>query len=192
MGEQLGMLGVAKLTGENWTVWKFQVQVALKSRGYFDIVEGTIQRPVPPVDTKEWDSKDAKAQEIIVSRLDEKVVTHILSCQKAADMWKKLKAIYEHQSQVSVHLLTQRFFSLEYTEGNAAEFMSQLEDIKVTLKSLGEEISDKMVITKVLMSLPESMRHFVTAWDSTPETNRTLTDLMSRLMIEEERSKNRY
>ncbi|KAJ8930852.1 hypothetical protein NQ314_016271 [Rhamnusium bicolor] len=139
---------VAKLTGENWTVWKFQVQVAHKPKGYFGIVKGTMQIPVPPADFKQWDSNDAKAQEIIVCRLDEKVVTHILSCQNAADMWKKLEAIYEHQNQASVYLFTQRFFSLEYSEGNAAEFMSQLEEIKGTLKSLGDEIKSVWVMTR--------------------------------------------
>lgn len=186
--DQTGLIGIAKLNGENWTTWKFQVEITLKSKRYFEIVSGAVQRPATT--TEEWDSKDAKAQEIIVSRLEEKVVTHILSCKTAAEMWTKLKAIYEHQSQVSVHVLTQRFFSLEYTEGKAAEFMSQLEEIKGTLKSLGEEISDKMIITKVLMSLPENMKHFISAWESTPTDKQTLTDLMSRLMLEEERGKN--
>lgn len=188
MGEQVA-IGITKLNGENWTIWKFQVQVTLKSKGYFAVVEGITQRPVPPAETKDWDSKDARAQEIIVSRVDDKIVTHLLTCQTSADMWKKLKNIYEHQSQVSVHLLTQKFFSLQYQEGHTAEFMSQLEEIKGNLKALGEEISDKMIVTKVLMSLPENMKHFVTAWESTPEANRTLTDLMSRLMLEEERNK---
>lgn len=37
------------------------------------------------------------------------------------------------------------------------------------------------------MSLPESMKYFISAWESTPSDKQTLTDLMSRLMIEEER-----
>ncbi|KAK9708200.1 GAG-pre-integrase domain [Popillia japonica] len=54
---------------------------------------------------------------------------------------------------------------------------------------MGEEISDKMLVTKVLISLPENMKHFVSAWESTPSDKQTLTDLTSRLMIEEERNK---
>lgn len=136
MGEQVSV-SIAKLTGENWTTWKFQVDITLKSKGYFDVVNGIIQRPATATDS--WDSKDAKAQEIIVSRLDEKVVSHVLMCKTSAEMWTKLKSIYEHQSQISVHLLTQKFFYLQYSEGKTAEFMSQLEEIKGNLKSLGEE-----------------------------------------------------
>ena len=186
MGDQVAT-NVVKFSGKNWTTWKFQIQVILKSKGYYDIVTGIVPRPLQ--DTTEWDNKDAKAQEVVVTRLDEKVLTHILTCTSSAEMWTKLKTVYENQSQVSVHLLQQRFFSLEYEEGNAAGFISQIEEIKGNLGHLGEKISDKMAMTKVLMSLPESMKHFVSAWESAPSESQTLANLMSRLMIEEERNK---
>ncbi|KAK9753816.1 hypothetical protein QE152_g1774 [Popillia japonica] len=85
--------------------------------------------------------------------------------------------------------LRQKFFTLEYKTGNATDFISQLEKIKADLNHMGEEISDKMLVTKVLMSPPENMKHFVSAWESTPSDKQTLTDLTSRLMIEEERNK---
>ncbi|KAG5860808.1 hypothetical protein JTB14_030813 [Gonioctena quinquepunctata] len=109
MGDQAGLMRIVKLNGENWTTWKFQVEIIMKSKRFFDVVNGTIQRPATNAD--DWDSKDAKDQEIIV-------------------------------------------------------------------------------ITKVLMSLPESLKHFISAWESSPADEQTLTDLMSRLMIEGERSKN--
>lgn len=46
-----------------------------------------------------------------------------------------------------------------------------------------------MIITKVLMSLPHSMKHFVSAWESTLAERQTLTDLTSRLLVEETRLK---
>ena len=134
-------------TGENWTTWKFQPIIMLKSKGLYEITMGISQKPVTDPNG-EWDRKDARAQEIIAVRMDAKVLTHLLSCQTSAQMWEKLKSIYEHQLQVSVHLLQQRFFGLEYNQGNVAEFVSQLEEIKGNLKQLGEELSDKMVMTK--------------------------------------------
>lgn len=90
MGEQVS-IGISKLTGENWKMWKFQMKITLKWKGFFSIVNSTTKRPTP--DPDEWDSKDAKAQEIIVSRLDEKVVTHVLACKTSEEMWTKLKSI---------------------------------------------------------------------------------------------------
>lgn len=46
-----------------------------------------------------------------------------------------------------------------------------------------------MIITKILMSLPENLKHFVSAWESTASENQTLENLTSRLMLEEERYK---
>lgn len=178
---------VVKLIGDNWTTWKFQAQIALKAKSLYSMVTGEYIRT--QANAEEWDRKDAKAQEILVVRLDEKPMHHVLSCNSAREMWEKLSSIYEHQSTVSVHLLQQKFFSLEYKNCSVADFISQLEDIRGQLKHLGEELSEKMIITKILMSLPESLKHFVSAWESTPIDKQSLTELTSRLLVEEERAK---
>ncbi|XP_059055427.1 uncharacterized protein LOC131849376 [Achroia grisella] len=58
-----------------------------------------------------------------------------------------------------------------------------------TLKQLGENVSDKLVITKILMTLPDEYRHFVSAWESAPDDKQTIDNLVARLLIEEERIK---
>lgn len=50
-------------------------------------------------------------------------------------------------------------------------------------------MSDKFVITKVLMSLPEDYKHFISAWESAPDDKQTYDNLVARLLIEEERIK---
>lgn len=57
-----------KLSGGNWNLWKFQMQVIFKSKGLWDIVSGTIDRPSQ--NTSEWDRSDAKAQEILVLKIE--------------------------------------------------------------------------------------------------------------------------
>ncbi|KAL4091688.1 hypothetical protein QTP88_026340 [Uroleucon formosanum] len=44
-----------------------------------------------------------------------------------------------------------------------------------------------MLITKILMTLPDSYRHYYSAWDSMNSANRTLEQLTIRLMVEETR-----
>ena len=56
---------------------------------------------------------------------------------------------------------------------NIATHIAKLEDIAHRLKLMSEEISDSMIITKVLMTLPASYHHFVSAWESAPELNAT-------------------
>jgi len=109
----------------------------------------------------EWEKLDAKAQEIIVTRMEEDPLVHLLSCQTSHEMWEKLLSVYEKKSK--------------------------LEEIRSQLRQMGEDRSESMFITKILMSLPEKLKHFISAWESTAAESQTLQELTSRLLIEEER-----
>ncbi|KAF2888794.1 hypothetical protein ILUMI_17379 [Ignelater luminosus] len=70
-----------------------------------------------------------------------------------------------------------------------AAYVSSLENIRNQLKQPGEDMSDRMLITKILMTLPNEFAHFASAWESVDENKQTLNELMSLLLIEEERIK---
>ncbi|XP_018402111.1 PREDICTED: uncharacterized protein LOC108779237 [Cyphomyrmex costatus] len=89
---------MTKFTGENWITWKFQVMVILKAKNVYDIVTGTKKRPAAAAD--EWDKLDAKAQEIIVTRMEESPLVHLLSCKTSHEMWEKLLSVYEKKSKL--------------------------------------------------------------------------------------------
>jgi len=55
------------------------------------------------------------------------------------------------------------------------------------LKAMEIEISDTMIVSKVLATLPEEYAHFANAWDSTNTTGKTLENLKARLIAEEMR-----
>ena len=55
----------------------------------------------------------------------------------------------------------------------------------VKMKNLGSEVSQSMVLTRVLCSLPKTYRHFHSAWDSETNERKTLENLTARLMKEE-------
>lgn len=186
--DQQSTVAPLKLNGENWVVWKFQTSVILKGRGWFDVVTGERIKPTTGDDAiHKWIRDDAKAQELIVTRMEQGPLTHLLSCESSKEMWTKLKSVYDKESVVSVHLLQQKFFSMEFGD-TVSNYISQLEEIKTKLKQAGEEISDKMIITKILMSLPEPYKHFRSAWESVPTDKQTLDELTSRLLLEEERT----
>lgn len=66
-------------------------------------------------------------------------------------------------------------------------YIAKLEDIAHKLEVMGEKVSDNIIITKILMTLPHSYHHFVSAWESAAQIERTLENLTSRLAIEEMR-----
>lgn len=178
-----------KLNENNWNVWKFQVKVTLIAKELYGVTSGT---EVKPEDTDKtyagFIKKDAKAQEVLVSRMEPGPMSHIISCVSAKEMWDRLHIIYEKKSNVSIHLLQQQFFNLKFDD-NVMNFLSKIQNLVAEMKQLNEEIPEKMIITKALMALPEQYKHFISAWESVSEEQRTLSNLTARLLVEEERLK---
>lgn len=116
------------------------------------------------------------------------LVLHILNCETSAEMWAKLESVYEQKSEASIHYLQQQFFNfVKDSDDNIATTISKLQSIVKQLKDMGEVISENMMITKILMCLPESYNHFFSFWEATEKAQRTLRNLVARLSMEESR-----
>lgn len=70
-----------------------------------DITEGRITKPEAAAERTVWESKDAKAQSLLVTRMSEEVMIHLISCTTAGEMWNKLLSIYEQRSETGKHIL---------------------------------------------------------------------------------------
>lgn len=186
-----------------FTSWRFQVRVTLIASEIFDIVSGVEEKPKPAANTAaatekteaetkiaDWRKKDARAQKIIVTALSQKMILHILNCETSNAMWKKLHAVFEQQSEVGKQHIQQKFFSFEKDPADdMATHISRMESLVHQMKDMKISVDDGMVITKILMTLPQEYRHFVSAWDSTQTDMQTISNLTNRLMIEENRLK---
>lgn len=133
--------------------------------------------------------KDARAQEALVLRMEDEIISHVMQCSTAQEMWEKLETIFERKSEVSVHLLNEQFYNLKFNDEDVNTFISKVTNLRAKLKQNGEDIPEKMVLTKIIMSLPEKFRHFQSAWESVSSNSQTLNNLTARLLIEEERLK---
>lgn len=178
---------------KDWMTWKFLVQILLKSNEVFDVVSGDEKQPEQGVDayaTKlaAWKKKEFKAQRIITGTLSKKVVLHVQNCKSSKEMWDKLNLVFERKGATSKHLLQEQFFAFKREpDVDMATHISKLDEIVAQLKDLGVALDDDMVITKILMTLPNELRHFNTAWESTASSERTLDNLRDRLLNEEHR-----
>lgn len=64
-------------------------------------------------------------------------------------------------------------------------FITTVQQMAAQLKDLQLPVSDLQVMSKIIMSLPPSFRHLISAWDSVPATEKSITLLTSRLIKEE-------
>lgn len=178
---------------KDWTMWKFQIGIILKSMKVFKIVSGQIDRPsgdTADISRKQdsWDDLDMRAQRTIVTTCSSSTLVHMVNCSTSKEMWLKLHSVFEQKSLTGVQNLQQNFYNAVIEPGqDIVTFISILEAIVRELKDQGENISESMIITKILNSLPTTLAHFQSAWDSTDEKNKTVDNLRTRLQAEEQR-----
>lgn len=181
-------------------MWKFQTKVFLNADELHEITANNKKPQRSTFTTGDngdtaletaigiWQKSDNKAQKIIFRTMAQQTMMHIINCETAHDMWTKLHSVYEQKSATSIHPQQQRFYSfVKDPQDTLATHISKLENIVQQLKDSGESISESIVITKVLMTLPSTFSHFTSAWESTTAGDQTMTNLTSRLLIEKSR-----
>lgn len=202
MERDIDIVRIEKLQeAAQFTTWKFQVRVALQAKEIFAVVSGDEMKPAPAAAEAEaaaittantaiadWNKKDAKAQNIIVSSLGQKAINHVIDCQSSNSMWQRLISIYERTNELSKSQLQEKFFSFtKEPADDMATFISKMDMLVHRMRNVNIAIDNSMIITRLLTTLPQEYRHFVSAWDSVIPTSQTLDTLKSRLMVEEQR-----
>lgn len=188
---------------ENWAVWKFQTKIALMVREI--VIESDQQQSTAPTDTDDnaptsaqvnaylerlnkLKKMEAVAQFVITSSLGPKAVLHVMSCTTIKLMWARLQEMYESKPDTSIHMLNQQWYTLTNNENdNMTLYITKVQDLAHRLKQMGETVPDKQILMRILLTLRPAFRHFVTAWESTDQAGKTLTNLVGRLVTEEVR-----
>lgn len=162
------LVKIAHLKGaKNWASWKFQVpsSILLNASGAWSVVNSETIRPVavPNSDTMAmttyereaaaWLKSDRIGQKTIGTSVGPQALLHIINCETAAEMWNKLKSVYEQKSKVNIHMLQQMWYSAKMSPTDiVASYIAKLKDIAHKLEVMGEKVFDNMIITKILMT----------------------------------------
>ncbi|GLV33604.1 hypothetical protein CBL_21229, partial [Carabus blaptoides fortunei] len=178
--------------GSNFAVWKFAMKIVLRNLDLMEIVSGTTRKPVinrDQTDThvKAWIKNEA--QKWIVTSVSEQNMVHLMVCESSEQMWKRLEAVHGRSSEAAVNTAMQKFYGLKYDGDSIAKHIAKVEELAHQLNTMGEKITNNMMINKILSTLPPSFDHFHSAWDSTQE--KTMESLLTRLLLEEERINSR-
>ncbi|UYV67553.1 hypothetical protein LAZ67_5001179 [Cordylochernes scorpioides] len=162
---------IQKFNGDNFHLWKFQMKIILEAKDLLSITDGSEVKPEIEDIAKfsNWKKKDAKSKMLITTALEFKYLQQI-----------------ELKSETKKYLLQQRFFEYKMNPNdNIATHISKVETLAQQMKDLGEPISDVALITKIICSLPDKYKNFITAWDSVSSEEKTLENLTARLLKEE-------
>lgn len=183
--ENYGISTIEKLKDcETYQLWKFQVTIFFKANGLYGIIDGSNEHPRE----KDWEKRDAQAQKIIIQTVDKVLLTQLITCQTAKEMYEKICEIFDGSENRKKGQLMQDFFNYKFN--SSLDMQTNLAHIETTvyrLKQLQQTIDDEMVMSRILSALPHTYDYFITAWESTQVEEKHLKNLISRLIKEEEK-----
>lgn len=172
---------IVKLNNENYFTWKYRMEMLLMKESLWKAVNEDKPEPV----TDAWTNMDNKARAYISLLVCDNQLNHVRSATSASEAWKKLKDYHEKASLSNKVRLMRQICTLKLSEGGDAEVhVSSMTELFEKLAALGEKLSENWVVAMLLSSLPQSYDTLITALETRPEGDLTLSLVQSKLQEE--------
>ncbi|XP_069148053.1 uncharacterized protein [Solanum lycopersicum] len=141
---------------------------------------------------KEIKKKDAKALSLIQQAVHDTIFSRIAAATTSSQAWKILKKKFQGSTKViTVKLQTYRrdFETLSMKSNEFVQaYLSKVSYLVNQMKSYGEDISEVIVVAKILRSLTPKFKHIVVAIEESHDlVDYTFDELMCSLQAHEER-----
>ena len=179
---------VDKFNGDNFSLWKFKMEMVLASKELWDIVDGSEVPPPSSADEKDkkaYDKRVKTAFAIIATNLVDKEMAHIKHCKGPAEAWKTLCNIHETKSLSNILFLRRKFFTIKMQEADCMlDHINKVKSLADQLMCLEVPLKDEDIVMTLLDSLPPTYEHLITALETRPMKELTLEFVTARLMHE--------
>lgn len=176
-----GKFSIIKLNNENYFVWKYRVEMLLIKEGLWNAVNEPKPEPVTTV----WTDMNNKARAYISLLVSDNQLNHVRNAATALEAWTNLKNYHEKASLSNKVRLMREICSLKLAEGGDADVhVNMMTELFEKLAALGENLSDNWRVAMLLSSLPHSYDTLITALETRPENDLTLSMVQSKLVEE--------
>jgi hypothetical protein len=179
------LVSIDKLeNSNNYHLWKFKVQLVLEERDLFGVVDGSESNSDnEEVKAAEWLKKDKKARVTICLALSDSVLTMVRDSQTAKQVWDKLSSVFENKNLVNRLLMKRRFLTIRMNEGEKVQtHLNLVKSMSEQLIAIGVQVSQEDLIMTLLMSLPTSYEHLITALDSVKSDELTFDYVSAKII----------
>lgn len=178
-------LSIRKYNGKNFQIWKGQMMAMLLAKEIYEpIIEDC---PEDSVKKASWQKSENLARAYLLGALDDKHAELVIHLPTSRLIWQKLCNVYDMQAQTNEAIIQTDFFSLKLRPNETiSDFISRSTSMAEQLKSLGGNIDDSLIAARIISGLPPRFSAFISTWNGTEKTMRTLTNLEARLVSEEQ------
>jgi hypothetical protein len=151
-----GKFRVKKFNGQNYQLWKMQMEDYLYKKDLFLPMSGVAKKLVAMKDEK-WEILDRKALGTIWLSLAASVSFNILKEKTTKGLMDALAKLYEKTLTLNKVFLMKRLFNMKMSEGGSiADHLNEFNTVTNQLSSVKVDFDDEVRALLILCSLPES------------------------------------
>jgi hypothetical protein len=187
-------------TGENYQMWAVRMKTYLQACDFWDAIEQEHEsQPLPADPTiaqirnhREERARKFKAKTCLYSAVSEAIFPRIIALDTAKQIWNYLQEEFhgnERIIQMQVLNLRREFEMQKMKETETIrDFSDRLLSIVNKVRLLGEDLPDKRVVEKILVTLPERFESKISSLEESKDLSKiSLTELLNALQAQEQR-----
>jgi hypothetical protein len=178
--------------GNDYAFWSIRMKSYLMALGcdvWLSVVNGYTAPTTAPSDVaaKKLCNDNSRVVNAILGGLENPIFVKVMHCKSTKEIWDKLKVIYEGDGKVKqakIQTYRGKFESLKMKEEeNIAEYFQRVDEIVNSIRALGEEIKDKIIVQKVLRSLPMRYDAKVSTLEDREDLDKLTMDELHGILI---------
>lgn len=178
------MYQIDKLNQNNFTIWKYRIEMVLKARKLWKYVEAEAG------DDKAEIEKEQEALAQIALSVSDNVVGHIRGTKTAKAAWEKICSVFEQKGLATQIFLRRKLINLKFVDSEPMQnHINKIRELADQLDSIGDTVKDKELAIIVLCSLPERYDSLILSLEARSPSDLTFDFVAGRLLAEEERQK---
>lgn len=178
--------------GENYEFWSIKMKTLFKSQELWDLVENGYSEIDEEAKLRENKKRDSKALFYIQQAIDDTIFSKIASASTAKEAWTILRTSFHGSStviQVKLQTLHREFQTMGMKKNESVqEYMTKVAAVVNQMRSYGEEVPERMVVSQVLTTLTDKFDHIVAAIEESKDLSTySFDELMGSLQAHEAR-----
>ncbi|KAL0309845.1 UNVERIFIED_CONTAM: hypothetical protein Sradi_5926800 [Sesamum radiatum] len=195
-------ISVPIFSGQNYDYWAIKMKTYFQSQKLWEIVEEGVTLPEDSSTSSSAEkgklenkkAKDSEALYYIQTAVADHIFPRISVATSAKEAWSILQKEYQGSAKVRIiklQTLRRDFENMKMKDSETIdEYYTKVRELVNQLKAYGEDIPEKRVVEKLLISVTEKYDPIVTTIEETKDiTTLTVTELVGSLEAYEKRRK---
>lgn len=130
-------------TGQNFSLWKVQMQIAFDNKELMEVADDTATLEEAE-DNDAWKKENNSSKWLITPAVDTEHLDIIAHRKTSADMSERLLTLHEQVSSESILLLIQNFVDYKYQPGDSmAGHIAKVDRLAPAFENAGQNFSEE-------------------------------------------------